>query len=285
MTGAADVVRLAAFAEEEGGGNPAGVLVSDEHPPEGEMQAIAAEVGYSETAFLRPRPESEDGIPRWRVRYFSPTAEVPFCGHATIAAGVLLAEEHGAGRMLFQLNRATVPVETGELDGRQVATLVSPAVSVGPVDDRDLDEALTWLRWSRDDLDPDMPPAEADAGSGHLILPLRERYILSDLRYDHDRLARLCREHGWVTVHCVWRATARVFHARDAAPAIGVVEDPATGAAAAAFGGYLREHGLLDPPARFRIHQGDDMGRPSVLRVELPEDDPGVRVSGAVRRL
>ena len=83
------LLRLAAFTADPAGGNPAGVWIGDELPPAGEMQRIAAEVGYSETAFLAPDASGEPG--RWRVRYFSPLAEVPFCGHATIASGVALA--------------------------------------------------------------------------------------------------------------------------------------------------------------------------------------------------
>jgi len=82
------LLRLAAFTADPAGGNPAGVWIGDVLPPAGEMQRIAAEVGYSETAFLAPDASGEAG--RWRVRYFSPLAEVPFCGHATIASGVAL---------------------------------------------------------------------------------------------------------------------------------------------------------------------------------------------------
>ena len=86
-----NVLKLAAFSDGNVGGNPAGVLISDAHPSEAEMQRIAAEVGFSETAFAYSIENS------WRVRYFSPEAEVPFCGHATIALGAALALHHGDG--------------------------------------------------------------------------------------------------------------------------------------------------------------------------------------------
>ncbi len=72
------VLRIAAFSDGDIGGNPAGVLIADELPNESEMQRIAAEVGFSETAFAAPAGTG------WRVRYFSPESEVPFCGHATL---------------------------------------------------------------------------------------------------------------------------------------------------------------------------------------------------------
>jgi PhzF family phenazine biosynthesis protein len=83
----------------------------------------------------------------------------------------------------------------------------------------------------------------------------------------------------WTTVQLVWREDAATFHARDPFPPGGVVEDPATGAAAAALGGYLRELGLVQAPATLTIHQGDDLGRPSLLRVDVPPRG-GIRVSG-----
>jgi PhzF family phenazine biosynthesis protein len=92
---------------------------------------------------------------------------------------------------------------------------------------------------------------------------------------------------GLTTVQLVWRESDTVFHVRDPFPVGGVVEDPATGAAAAAFGAYLRAEGLvrLDESAQFTLHQGDDMGRPSLLTVELLAGDARVRVSGTATRL
>src|SRR5688572_789643 len=85
------VLKIAAFADGNAGGNPAGVVIADALPSEEEMRQIAAEVGFSETAFAAP---ADTG---WRVRYFSPESEVPFCGHATIALGAALALQQGDG--------------------------------------------------------------------------------------------------------------------------------------------------------------------------------------------
>ena len=87
-------------------------------------------------------------------------------------------------------------------------------------------------------------------------------------------------EHDLTTVDLVHREDAATYHARNPFPVGGVVEDPATGAAAAAFGAYLRELGLVTPPATVTVHQGVDMGRPSVLTVEIADDRPEIRVSG-----
>jgi predicted PhzF superfamily epimerase YddE/YHI9 len=100
-----NIERLSAFSHGEIGGNPAGVLITDVLPPPAEMQRIAREVGYSETAFAA----REDAA--WRVRYFPPEAEVPFCGHATIALGAALAKRHGDGEYGLKINRGTISVE------------------------------------------------------------------------------------------------------------------------------------------------------------------------------
>lgn len=105
-----EVVRIAAFADGQEGGNPAGVVICDELPSADAMQAIATEVGYSETAFAAPSGAG------WRVRYFAPVVEVDFCGHATIALGATLAERYGNGVFRLQLNRANITVDRPTFD-------------------------------------------------------------------------------------------------------------------------------------------------------------------------
>ncbi|PPS90838.1 hypothetical protein BZZ08_00435 [Streptomyces sp. MH60] len=110
------------------------------------------------------------------------------------------------------------------------------------------------LRWDGADLDPELPPHVAFAGNDHLILAVGSRARLADLDYDFDALAALMRAHGWTTAHLVWREDERRYHARDPFPVGGVVEDPATGAAAVVFGGYLRTAGPASSPcARTRM--------------------------------
>ena len=86
---------------------------------------------------------------------------------------------------------------------------------------------------------------------------------------------------NWTTIQLVWRETPDIFHARVPFPVGGVVEDPATGAASAALGAYLRELRLVVPPAMITVHQGDDMGRPSLLRVGIEPRRTGIRSLGA----
>jgi PhzF family phenazine biosynthesis protein len=276
MAPAPQVLRLAAFTDVPSGGNPAGVVLDASALTDAEMQAIAAEVGYSETAFLTG--ETADAT---TIRYFSPLAEVPFCGHATIATGVALARRDGPGEIALETRSGRVVVHT-QRDGDAVtATLTSVAPHVEEVGDDDVDTALGILGWARGDLDPELPPRIAFAGARHLVLAAASRARLADLDYDFDALKAYMLQRDLTTVALVHRTDPTTFDARNPFPVGGVVEDPATGAAAAAFGAYLRALDLVSPPVRITIHQGDDLGRPSLLHVDLDADPgSGVRVTG-----
>ncbi|WP_404960371.1 PhzF family phenazine biosynthesis protein [Streptomyces sp. 147326] len=278
-----EVLRYTAFSHDPDGGNPAGVVLDAAGLDDGAMLAIAARLGYSETAFLTAPPEGLGG-PAGRsftVRYFSPKAEVPFCGHATVATAVALAERIGPGELLLATRAGAVPVSvTAGEGGRLRATLTSVEPHVEEIGAADLAEALAALDWPVGDLDPVFPPRIAYAGARHLVLGAATRARLADLAYDFARLEALMRRLDLTTVQLVHRAGPAEFHVRDPFPVGGVVEDPATGAAAAAFGAYARELGLVPADAVLTLHQGEDMGRPGVLTVELRTGDPRVRVGG-----
>ncbi|MFZ4152125.1 PhzF family phenazine biosynthesis isomerase [Streptomyces pseudogriseolus] len=289
-----EVLRYTAFSSDPAGGNPAGVVLDARALDDGEMLAVAADLGYSESAFLTGPPEGLDGpegpdAPEgrtYRIRYFSPKAEVPFCGHATVAAAVALAERLGPGPLVFATQAGPVPVDvTAEDDGTVRATLTSVEPYVEEVADADLAEALAALDWPAADLDPVFPPRIAYAGARHLVLAAATRSRLAELAYDFARLETLMHRLDLTTVQLVWRESPTVFHVRDPFPVGGVVEDPATGAAAAAFGGYARELGLVPEDAVLTLRQGEDLGRPGELTVALRAGDPRVRVSGAGVRI
>ncbi|KUL47129.1 PhzF family phenazine biosynthesis protein [Streptomyces regalis] len=292
--GALDALHYTAFSSHPDGGNPAGVVLDASGLDDAEMLAIAAQLGYSESAFLTGPPEEPVGGEEpvgepgraFTIRYFSPRAEVPFCGHATVAASVALAERIGPGDLVFATRAGTVPVTvTDEADGTLRATLTSVEPRVEEIASEELAEALAALDWPSADLDPLLPPRIAFAGARHLVLAAGSRERLADLSYDFERLAALMRKLDLTTVQLVWRAADTVFHVRDPFPIGGVVEDPATGAAAAAFGAYARELALVPAESVLTLHQGEDMGRPGVLTVTLHAGDPRVRVSGTGTRM
>lgn len=268
-----EVLRYSAFTTDPRGGNPAGVVLDAGHLGDEEMLRIAAEVGYSETAFAAGD----------RVRYFSPLAEVDFCGHATIATAVVLAERFGPGPMTFRTNAGEIAIETAVENGLVTATLTSAPTRSRPATATELAEVLAALRWDHADLDPAFPPHVAFAGVEHFVLAVGTRERLAKLDYDFAALGDVMSRGGWTTVHLVWPESADLFHVRDPFPPGGVVEDAATGAAAAAFGGYLRTIGRLDS-GRVTLLQGEDMGRPSVLTVDV-DARPGVRVTGSAVRI
>ena len=277
------ILRYAAFTTLPNGGNPAGVVLDATGASDAEMQRVAADVGYSETAFLVPG--AEPGA--FAVRYFSPLAEVPFCGHATIASAVAHAQRNGAGPLRFATAAGPVAVRTDEdATGTITATLVSVPPRTVALAPADLDELLAALNWSAADLDPTLPPRVAFAGAWHPVLAAATRARLADLDYDFDRLGALMAARDWTTVALLYREHPTLWHARNPFPPGGVREDPATGAAAAAVGGYLRELGQVRRPDTITVHQGDDLGRPGVLTVGIPADpDAGIAVSGAAVRL
>ncbi len=272
-------LRIAAFADGSIGGNPAGVVISEVLPAAEEMQRIAAEVGYSETAFAAP----EGG--RWRTRYFAPLIEVPFCGHATIALGAGLALRQGDGVFKLRLNNADITVE-GKRDGeRLVAALQSPPTRSTAASAADVMEALELFGLPEADLDRSIPPAAIHAGADHLVFALKSRTTLKAMRYDLARGAGFMRRVGVVTIALVHAHDRKNFSARNAFASGGVLEDPATGAAAAAFAGYLRDlswpHG-----GDIEIIQGEDMGMRSRIRASIPDiAGSSIRISGEARLL
>lgn len=273
-----NVLKIAAFSDGDAGGNPAGVVLADAFPGEAEMQRIAAEVGFSETAFAVPAG------PGWRVRYFSPESEVPFCGHATIALGAVLVLRQGDGAFALSLNAADITVEGRRSEGGAVlAALQSPPTRSLQAPPQLVSDVLALFGYTIDDLDPSLPPARIHGGADHLVLGLKTRAGLASMKYELKAGRALMKREGLVTILLAHAQTKQLFHTRNAFAYGGVYEDPATGAATAALAGYLRDiewphGGVID------VVQGEDMGMRSCLRAEIPAlPGSSIRVSGAAR--
>jgi len=274
-----NVLRLAAFSKNGQGGNPAGVAFYDAMPSAEEMMSIAKEVGYSETAFL---VKQDDG---WRVRYFAPQLEVPFCGHATIALGAALGERFGEGTYKLILNDSTISVNASKTDLGMAATLRSPETWSKEAPTDFVDKVLAGFHMDRSQLDPNFPIRLAGAGAKHLILFVKDRATLANMKYDFEPVRVLMMEEGLITISLLWLESDLVIHSRNAFASGGVYEDPATGAAAAALAGYLRDIGWKGAKT-FTILQGEDMGVPSRLIVSFtPKVGESISVSGEVRHI
>jgi PhzF family phenazine biosynthesis protein len=273
-----NVLKISAFAYDNKGGNPAGVVICDEMPTEKEMLSIAKQVGYSETAFMKP---FKDG---WRIRYFSPEIEVPFCEHATIASGAALGDRFGEGVYKLFLKNDEISVDvTKSANGRFEAALQSPETRSDAAPQEYVGEILKLFQLTTAKLDPNFPIRFAFAGAKHLILVLKDRKTLAEMDYHFENTKALMLNEDVATINLVWPESDGVFHSRNAFAPGGVYEDPATGAAAAALAGYLRDIGWQGK-RRFEIMQGEDMGCPSRLLVEYtPKSGESVKVAGETR--
>lgn len=274
------VQRIAAFSSNGAGGNPAGVVLLDEAASDAEMRRVAAEVGYSETAFAVPIDCANKS---WRVRYFSPESEVPFCGHATIALGAALSERDGQGTYSLKLNDAAITVAALKSNGGMQVTLASPPTASRLATEAEKIAAMALFGLHEGDLDGRLPAARIHGGADHIMLALENRTRLAAMHYDLNDGGDVMRRHGAVTIMLVFIDDNSNFTVRNAFASGGVSEDPATGAAAAAFAGYLRDrawpHG-----GRFTIRQGEDMGVPSIIQVQLNDKiGSSVQVSGHTR--
>ena len=240
------------------------------------MQHVAAKVGFSETVFAA---SSGDG---YRVRYFAPSAEIPFCGHATIALGAALAQAGITRPVDLKLNDGSAAVQgSRDVDGLS-ATLWSAPTRHESAQSEILNRALSLFGIERTHLDDRYPPAIIEAGARHLLLCLKDRSQLANMSYEMEPGAVLMREWALATISLVQQETISRFHSRNPFAAGGVYEDPATGAAAAALVAYLAERG--HPTDEIEVHQGYDMGTPCLLYARAPAKVGGrAEVRGAVR--
>ena len=273
-----EILRYRAFTTTEldsTSGNPAGVVTGAEDLTDADMLHIAAELGYSETAFLSS--VSRDAA---RIRYFTPRAEIAFCGHATIASGVALARGGYGPTVNLLTNAGEVAVEVT----RSRATLVAVDTSVKPLTGDLLDELLVALRLTATDLDPALPPAFVRGGNPHPLVLVR-REALEQLDHDAEAVLELQNGEGWDgTIPVVHRIDATRFASRNPFPRGGIREDPATGSAAAGLGAYLRAGNHLAAPSTITVLQGAEVGRPSLITVEVPREGR-VRVTGTAEQM
>ena len=254
---------LDAFTNQLFGGNPAGVVLldSESFPEEKLMLQIAAELRYSETAFIRRDSEKE-----FTVRYFTPKAEVDLCGHATIASFVLLHHEGlASGGCRCHTKAGDLTVEAGEKVMMQMAT---PRI-VSTIEDTDeLYKAL-----GINDYRPTMPAQIAYSGLNDIMLPLPDVATLQNLKPDMNAIAALTKRYDAVSFHVFAFANdGYTAHVRDFAPLYDIPEESATGTANAALTYYLQQCGCLGVEAECAFLQGEAMGRPSVVATQIRKD-------------
>jgi len=273
------IQRISAFSYNNEGGNPAGVAFYEKMPTHEEMLRIANDVGYSESAFLVKQNEN------FRIRYFSPIEEVAFCGHATIASAAALARKYGEGKYNLIINDGEVNVEVQNKDNNYFATLTSVNTYSKEVEIQYVQKIVDKFNFNIEDLNEKFPVSIAFAGARHLILVLKDKEKLSQMSYDFDAVKVLMKEKELTTISILFNESENLFHSRNAFAFGGVYEDPATGAAAVALGGYLRDIGFKKE-GNIEILQGVDMKVPSKLFVSFgSEIGSSVKVSGYTREI
>ncbi len=266
------LVLVDAFTRTPGEGNRAGVVPSGAGLDEATMQAVARAVGASETAFVLP------GSPgaTLRLRYFTPAAEVDFCGHATVATLHYLAETGvvaGQGRYTVDFAAGRLDVELEPVEGGVRVWIATPR---SPWTDSPI-EAAELMRLVGGDtamLDPELPIRRSGI---KLFIPIARRQQLWSLAPRFGELAqagKACGVLGFMAFTREVLEPGSAAHSRFFAPALGVREDPVTGAANGPLGAYLALHGVLRLPdaggtVRARAEQGDAMGKPGRVELEV----------------
>jgi trans-2,3-dihydro-3-hydroxyanthranilate isomerase len=234
------------------------------------MQAIAREIGFSETTFV-----SEASGDRYAMRIFTPGSEMPFAGHPSVGtAFVLISEGRIRSPAVQSVTAGEFRVEADPAAGTGWMEQRPPSFGEAPTDLVTLAEVVGLVP---PDLHPDLAPQVVSTGLPHLVVPLRNEDALGRAWPDPSRLESLLESLGADGVYLAFLPGDGTARTRMFAPGVGVMEDPATGSAAGPLGAYLIEHGAMDP-GRLRIAQGVEMGRPSMLLVDVGRDEDGLSV-------
>jgi PhzF family phenazine biosynthesis protein len=273
------VTTLSVFARTTRGGNPAGVVLDADRLSEPSMQKIAARAGLSETAFVQKSTAAD-----FKIRFFTPAAEVDLCGHATLAVFSLLfgLRRIPAGRHSQETKAGILGVEV-QADGTVFMEQTLPSFENAI----DCGEVAGSLGIGLDSLAPDLPVQIVSTGLRDIIVPIISLRALSSLEPDLDRIADISKKHGAVGYHAFSRETKQksTAHCRNFAPLYGIPEEAATGTSSGALACYLFKQGrITDQQARRLVfEQGYGMGRPSVILVRLEignNEITGVHVGG-----
>jgi trans-2,3-dihydro-3-hydroxyanthranilate isomerase len=250
-----DVVDV--FTERPFAGNPLAVVHGGDGLDTEQLQAIAREFNLSETAY--PLPSTVDGAD-YRVRIFTPAAEVPFAGHPSIGTAWVLARDGviGRGAVIQECGAGLLPL-TVDAGGARL-TGGTPTIA----GDVDAAAVLAAVGLEPSDADACPPPGIAGAGAEFIFLAVGEHAVA---RAAPDLAAVRALDAGLGLVLFSFDPARAAVHLRMFAPALGIPEDPATGSAALALGVFLVWRGLLpgDGDFRYVISQGAEMGRPSTL--------------------
>lgn len=252
-----------AFTDKPFGGNPAGVVLleSDAFPKEELMLKIAAELHYSETAFVR-----HDGDNEFTIRYFTPKAEVELCGHATIASFFLLYKKGlASGQCLCHTKAGDITVEAGE---KVLMQMAKPRIVATIEDTEEIYRALGVKNYRTT-----MPVQIVSTGLPDFMIPLPDVTTLQSLQPDMEAITEITKKYDAVSFHVfAFGNDGYTAHVRDFAPLYDIPEESATGTANASLTYYLQQNGHISTDSESTFIQGEAMERPSVIATRIQSD-------------
>lgn len=267
-----EVYLIKAFTQDPEQGNPAGVIFDADDLEDRQMIQIAAELGFSESAFVSKSEHAD-----FKVRFFSPKQEVPLCGHATIATFHTIFESKRAAidkEGFVQLTQETLagilPVRINS-DGLITMTQTSPVFYEGSHDKKEIADLLGM---SAEDI-LDFPIELVSTGSPKLMIPIKNLDSLFAIKPNLEGISKYCSEsevHGFYPLTTETKDGNSDFHARQFNPLAGITEDPITGAAAGALGAYSVKHKVLGDKKSFVVEQGYILSKGGKVYVEIGDN-------------
>jgi PhzF family phenazine biosynthesis protein len=269
------VYQVDSFTTEKFGGNPAGVVPNADGLTEREMLAIARELNNSETAFIMSPDGPDHDI---RIRYFTPTVEVPVCGHATIAAHYVRAVEKDleSTRVMQKIKIGTLPVEVIKQNDGYFIIMTQGAIKFDePMARQQRHKLITALGLLEDDIDEQCPIQIVSTGHSKVMIGINSRKKLDSLTPDMTLLKQLSAEigcNGYFVFTLDTQLPGVLTHGRMFAPAVGIAEDPVTGNANGPLGAYLVKHQLAKHNGtilEFKGEQGNALGRSGIVDVQV----------------
>ncbi len=277
------ILHYDAFTDKPGMGNPAGIVPHAGNLSEKQMLAIAAAVGFNETAFIIPSDKAD-----LRLRFFTPGHETDLCGHATVATLFMMKERGILGAGIIRIETAAgilpVSIEQGSaraMIGMQQAEYREERFSGS------LSDLAASVSLSEDDLDSRYPVVFGSTGIWTLLLPVRHLEKFRSMKPDNARFPEILIQKPRSSIHPFCLETIHPeadMHGRHfSSPFSGTVEDPVTGTASGAMGAYYRKHIRIPQENKDTIivEQGQEIGKDGVIKVELPStQNNAVRIFG-----
>ncbi|GAA0725008.1 PhzF family isomerase [Clostridium malenominatum] len=279
MTRKYNLYQIDSFTKEKLTGNPAGVITNADGLTEYEMQKIARELNNSETAFSFSSNSSEYDV---HIRFFTPTNEVPICGHATIAAHYARAVENGldTSRVYHKTGAGILPVDVIKKNEDYKIVMTQGKVEFGSViDGVNKEELLKALNIKDSDLLENYEIQIVSTGHSKVMVGIKSIQTLNTLQPDYQRLSNLSKIikcNGYYVFTVNTQHSDILIHGRMFAPAIGINEDPVTGNANGPLGAYLVHHNLVhhnNSIFKFKAKLGEAINRPGIIEVEVKIED------------